>query len=124
MVKRKTLKFSEPRAFPELPVTEHKCVGSGDYLSEKERDSLEMNLAILIHNKFNRHDPNAVAVLDVEGRVLGYIRAAQGAIYAPLIDQIGALQITCRVTRKTFGTTPILWLDLPKAAALKKALGL
>jgi hypothetical protein len=55
-------------------------------------------------------DPNSVAVLDPEGRQLGYLPAAHGRVLAPLLD--AGLRFAPRVAASRTGHDPFLALEL------------
>lgn len=50
-----------------------------------------------------------------EPRKVGYISQAKARALAPILDELGTLQIECRVDGSR------LWLDLPTASALRTA---
>ncbi|SDL15986.1 HIRAN domain-containing protein [Arthrobacter sp. ok362] len=116
-IKRHKVNYGKPALFPELMTTPRRCVGQGYYLSERERRELQMHLAFLVREKLNTVDPNAVAVVRDDFRKVGYLSEAQARTFAPILDGLESLQISCRVDGSR------LWLDLPAPAALRKALG-
>lgn len=116
-IKRHKVNYGKPAFFPELRTTPRRCVGQGYYLSDRERQELQMHLAFLVRDKRNVADPNAVAVIRDDFRKVGYLSEAQARTLAPILDGLESLQVSCRLDRSR------LWLDLPAPAALRKALG-
>ncbi|GKV71714.1 hypothetical protein NCCP2145_10950 [Pseudarthrobacter sp. NCCP-2145] len=115
-IKRHKVNYGKPAYFPELSTTPRRCVGPGYYLSERERQALDMNLAFLVRDRRNTADPNAVAVVREDFRKVGYLSEAQARTLAPILDGLESLQVSCRVDGSR------LWLDLPAPAELRKAL--
>lgn len=115
-IKRHKVNFGQPASFPELKTTPRRCVGQGYYLSDRERQALDMHLAFLVRDKRNPADPNAVAVVRDDFRKVGYLSEAQARTLAPILDGLDSLQVSCRLDGSK------LWLDLPAPAALRKAL--
>lgn len=116
-IKRHKVNYGEPAYFPELGTTPRRCVGQGYYLSDRERQALDMHLAFLVRDRRNTADPNAVAVVRDDSRKVGYLSEAQARTLAPILDGLECLQVSCRVDGSR------LWVDLPAPAALRKALG-
>lgn len=115
-IKRHKVNYGEPVFFPELSTTPRRCVGQGYYLSQRERQTLDMHLAFLVRDRRNAADPNAVAVVRDDFRKVGYLSEAQARTFAPILDGLESLQVPCRVEGSR------LWLDLPAPAELRKAL--
>jgi hypothetical protein len=116
-IKRHKVNYGKPAFFPELRTTPRRCVGQGYYLSERERQALDMHLAFLVRDRRNSADPNAVAVVRDDFRKVGYLSEAQARTLAPILEGLESLQVSCRVDGSR------LWLDVPAPAALKKVLG-
>jgi hypothetical protein len=74
-----------------------------------------MHIALLVRDRSNPVDPLAVAVIREDGRKVGYLSEAKARTFAPLLDELDSLQVQCTVDGSR------LWLDLPTAAALRKA---
>lgn len=115
-IKRHKVNYGKPAFFPELSTTPRRCVGQGYYLSERERQALDIHLAFLVRDKRNSADANAVAVVRDDFRKVGYLSEAQARTLAPVLEGLESLQVSCRVDGSR------LWLDLPAPAALRKAL--
>jgi hypothetical protein len=115
-IKRHKVNYGKPVHFPELSTTPRRCVGQGYYLSERERDALDMHLAFLVRDRRNAADPNAVAVVRDDFRKVGYVSEAQARTLAPILEGLESLQVSCRVDGSR------LWLDLPAPMALRRAL--
>lgn len=115
-IKRHRVNYGKPAYFPELSTTPRRCVGQGYYLSERERDALDMHLAFLARDRRNSADPNAVAVVRDDLRKVGNLSEAQGRTLAPILDGLESLQVSCRVDGSR------LWLDLSAPTSLRKAL--
>lgn len=108
--------FPEPASFQGLSVKRVRAVGQGFYLTWQERESLALDEVVAVRDPENPVDPNAVAIVRWDdGRKLGYISRAQAAGYAPLIEQVGALRLDCRVDGSR------LWLHLPRLPELRAA---
>lgn len=115
-IKRHKVDYGNAALFPELSTTPRRCVGQGYYLSDRERGALDMHVAVLVRDKRNSADPNAVAVVRNDFRKVGYLSEAQASKLAPILDEVGSLQVSCRVDGSR------LWLDLPAPTVLRKAL--
>lgn len=115
-IKRHKVNYGTPKFFPGLSTTPRRCVGQGYYLSGRERETLDMHLAFLVRDRRNSADPNAVAVVRDDFRKVGYLSEAQARTFAPIIEGLESLQVSCRVDGSR------LWLDLPSPAALRTAL--
>ena len=116
-IKRHKVNYGKPAYFPELSTTPRRCVGQAYYLSDRERDALDMHIAFLVRDRQNSADPNAVAVVRDDFRKVGYLSEAQARTLAPLLEGLESLQVSCRVDGSR------LWLDLPAPSVLRKALG-
>jgi hypothetical protein len=116
-IKRHKVNYGTPAFFPGLRTTPRRCVGQAYYMSDRERRDLQMHLAFLVRDKRNTVDPNAVAVIRDDFRKVGYLSEAQAKMLAPILDGLDSLQVSCRVDGSR------LWLDLPAAKALMKAVG-
>ncbi len=66
-----------------------KVVGTGNWLSDRERDSLRPGWFVLRCEPENPHDANAVAVY-LDCRKIGYISAAKASAYNPILSSISA----------------------------------
>lgn len=118
-IKRHVVKYPAPATFPDLPTKQARCVGQMHYLSDKERDKLDVHTVVIVRDTLNPVDSdNALAVLRHDGRKLGYLSSAQAKAYAPTIESLGALEVPCRVEGSR------LWIDLPTLPAIKKAVAL
>lgn len=109
------LEAGEAASFRGLPTRRLRTVGSGHYLTWRERDRLQMVQAILIREPSNPVDPNAVAILRGDGRKVGYLSKARASAYCELIGALGALRVECAVDGSK------LWLTMPTVPALRAA---
>ncbi|MGJ3403221.1 HIRAN domain-containing protein [Glutamicibacter sp. Je.9.36] len=64
----------------------------------------------------NKIDPNAVKIMTLEGKKIGYLPAGLAKNYSPLIKQIGELRLDCRMVGIQ------LWMDVPHLVSLRKQL--
>lgn len=115
-IKRHHVDYGKPAAFPDLPTSRVRTVGQGHYLTGDERDGLNMRVAVLVRDRDNPVDPLAVAVIRKDGRKVGYVSEAKARTFAPILDKLGTMKVTCTVDGSR------LWLDLPKPADLRKAI--
>lgn len=93
-----------------------RVVGASHHL--KDNEPIEAWTFQLVREPNNRHDKNAIAVLLVDGRKIGYVSTKQAEIYTPLLDRLGSKFIVTAVGNA--GTTSSrLWVDLPKVNELR-----
>jgi hypothetical protein len=114
-IKRHHIRYERLEYFPDLPHKVVRCVGMGHYLSTAERNRLNLSIAIAVPEPTNRVDKSAVAIINHDGRKLGYLSKAQAASYAPIIAKMGALQLDCRMDGSQ------IMLSLPTLPALRSA---
>lgn len=112
-VKRQYIRYERLEYFPDLPHKIVRCVGMGNYLTPGERNRLDLSTAIAVPEPTNPVDKNAVAIINDEGRKLGYLSTAKAAGYAPIIAKLGALQLDCRIDGSQ------IMLSLPTLSALR-----
>jgi hypothetical protein len=94
-----------------------RIVGTAAYLTDDERAVFGGTEYVLVHETDNEHDANAVAVYG-RGRKVGYLSAAKAAGIAPQLDRLGAGGYTVGGAG-TSEASIRLWVDIPKAAALR-----
>lgn len=82
----------------------------GNYLTPGERNRLALKIAIAVPEPTNPVDKNSVAIINYDGRKLGYLSKAQAASYGPIIAKLGALQLD--------GSRIILSLPTPARASV------
>jgi HIRAN domain len=112
-VKRHYIRYERLEYYPDLPHKIVRCVGMGSYLTPGERNRLDLSTAIAAPEPTNPVDKNAVAIINGDGRKLGYLSAAKAAGYAPIVAKLGALQLDCRMDGSQ------IMLSLPTLPALR-----
>ena len=101
-----------------LPSVRTRIVGSGYWVSDKERRRYGGSEYLLVREPDNEHDPKAIAVYGL-GRKVGHLSAAKAASLASLLDRLSA--DAYRVTGAGADARSVrLWVDLPRVEALRK----
>lgn len=93
-----------------------RIVGTARVVPPSKRMAIGGDEYVLVRERKNQHDANAVAVYDATRKV-GYLSRAKAATYGPLLDRIGA------TAYRVAGEPPVdsmkLWVVLPPIAAVR-----
>lgn len=100
--------------YPELPVRSTKCAGMSNHMSQKKREEFNPPYVIAKAEPRNKVDPNAVKIMTLEGKKIGYLPAGLAKSFSPLIKQLGELRLDCRMVGNQ------LWMDVPQVVELRK----
>lgn len=117
--KKHTIEMADLRIvdLAELPSLRTRIKGSAYWVTDAERRRHGGNEYLLVRERDNEHDPNAVAVYG-RGRKVGSLSTAKAAALVPSLDRLSA--DAYRVTGAGTNAQSIrLWVDLPRTPVLR-----
>jgi hypothetical protein len=100
-----------------IPSVRARIVGTGNYVSDRQRDTFGGSEYLLVREPRNKHDSNAVAIYG-KGRKVGYVSASKAASIAGMLDALNfeAFKVG---GEGTASNSSRLWADLPTVPGLR-----
>jgi hypothetical protein len=100
-----------------IPSVRARIVGTGNYVSDRQRDTFGGSEYLLVREPRNKHDSNAVVIYG-KGRKVGYVSASKAASIAGMLDALNfdAFKVGGAGTATNSSR---LWADLPTVPGLR-----